>query len=122
MSKTKTEAQRLAALLDHGNDTSQIEREVIDELRRLDAAHTVAVELAAQYAAERDQLRAQLDQAVQQYKEDAERYRWLRDDTDSDWAICEWSHDPGDEGYYRDARAPHIVDAAIDAAMEKGVK
>lgn len=53
---------------------------------------------------------------------DAERYRWLRDDTDSDWAICEWSHDPGDEGYYRDARAPHIVDAAIDAAMAQGVK
>lgn len=53
---------------------------------------------------------------------DAERYRWLRDDTDSDWAICEWSHVPGDEGYYRDARAPHIVDAAIDAAMAQGVK
>jgi len=53
---------------------------------------------------------------------DAERYRWLRDDTDSDWAICEWSHAPGDEGYYRDARAPHIVDAAIDAAMAQGVK
>lgn len=60
--------------------------------------------------------------AVKQYKQDAERYRWLRDDTDSDWAICEWSHDPGDDGYYRDARAPHMVDAAIDAAMAKGVK
>lgn len=47
MSNTKTEAQRLAALLDHGNDTSQIEREVIDELRRLEA--------------ERDQLRAQVE-------------------------------------------------------------
>lgn len=59
---------------------------------------------------------------VQKLKQDAARYRWLRDDTDSDWAICEWSHAPGDEGYYRDARAPHIVDAAIDAAMAQGVK
>ena len=32
------------------------------ELRRLDTAHTVAVELAAKYAAERDQLRAQVEQ------------------------------------------------------------
>ena len=31
------------------------------ELRRLDTAHTVAVELAAKYAAERDQLRAQVE-------------------------------------------------------------
>lgn len=48
---------------------------------------------------------------------DARRYRWLRDDTDSDWAICEWSTREVDGiGYYRDSRRPDIVDAAIDAA------
>jgi len=51
-------------------------------------------------------------------KKDAERYRWLRDNIDSDWAICEWCNDDREgTGYYRDARAAHIVDAAIDAAM-----
>jgi hypothetical protein len=44
---------------------------------------------------------------------DAQRYRWLRDNLEGDWAICEWA--AGD--YHRDARASHIVDAAIDAAM-----
>ena len=49
---------------------------------------------------------------------DAARYRWLRDNTDSDWAICEWNTDESDGiGYYRDARAPNIVDAEIDAAI-----
>lgn len=53
-------------------------------------------------------------------RKDAERYRWLRDNTDSDWAICEWNTDESDGvGYYRDARAPNIVDAAIDAAKEQ---
>lgn len=48
---------------------------------------------------------------------DAGRYRWLRDDLNSDWAICEWSHDePDGIGYYRDARAADVVDAAIDQA------
>lgn len=48
---------------------------------------------------------------------DAERYRWLRDNVDGDWAICEWSRDDPDGcGFYRDARSPHIVDAAVDAA------
>lgn len=62
MSNTKTEAQRLAALLDHGNDTSQIEREVINELHRLDA-HNKAMHKII------DQLRAQLAKAVAEERE-----------------------------------------------------
>lgn len=62
--------------------------------------------------AERDQLRAE----VERLRADAERYRWLRDNLESEWAICEWQDDPDGLGYYRDARAPEVVDAAIDQA------
>ena len=62
--------------------------------------------------AERDQLRAE----VERLRADAERYRWLRDNLESEWAICEWQDDPDGLGYYRDARAPEFVDAAIDRA------
>lgn len=48
---------------------------------------------------------------------DAERYRWLRDSQESDWAICEWANDHDGTGFYRDARNAEIVEAAIDAAM-----
>ena len=61
---------------------------------------------------ERDQLRAE----VERLRPNAERYEWLRDNHESDWAICEWQDEPDGLGYYRDARASHIVDAAIDAA------
>lgn len=48
---------------------------------------------------------------------DAARYRALRDGLCGDWAICEYCHE---DGYYvSDARASHIVDAEIDAAMDK---
>ena len=63
-------------------------------------------------AAERDQLRAEVDRL----RPNAERYEWLRDNLESEWAICEWQDDPDGLGYYRDARASHIVDAAIDLA------
>ena len=62
--------------------------------------------------AERDQLRAE----VERLRPNAERYEWLRDNLESEWAICEWQDDPDGLGYYRDARASHIVDAAIDLA------
>lgn len=62
--------------------------------------------------AERDQLLAE----VERLRPNAERYEWLRDNLESEWAICEWQDDPDGLGYYRDARASHIVDAAIDAA------
>lgn len=61
---------------------------------------------------QRDQLRAE----VERLRADAERYRWLRDNLESEWAICEWQDDPDGLGYYRDARAPEFVDAAIDHA------
>lgn len=65
--------------------------------------------------AERDKLRAE----VERLRPNALRYEFLRDDINSDWAICEWSHDePDGIGYYRDARAPDVVDAAIDRAIE----
>lgn len=62
--------------------------------------------------AERDQLRAE----VERLRPNAERWEWLRDNHESEWAICEWQDDPDGLGYYRDARASHIVDADIDAA------
>ena len=65
-------------------------------------------------AAERDTLRAE----VERLKPNAERYEWLRDNHESDWAICEWQDDPDGLGYYRDARLPSIVDTAIDTARK----
>lgn len=53
---------------------------------------------------------------VERLRPNAERYEWLRDNLESEWAICEWQDDPDGLGYYRDARASHIVDAAIDLA------
>lgn len=68
--------------------------------------------LLRQQAEQIDQLRAE----VERLRADAERYEWLRDNHESEWAICEWQDDPDGLGYYRDARAPEFVDAAIDAA------
>lgn len=80
MSNTKTEASRLADAIREDMrewfDGSTrflmpIARgmSIITALCRLETAHTVAVELAAQYAAERDQLRAQLAEAVASKRE-----------------------------------------------------
>lgn len=69
-------------------------------------------ERIASLEAERDKLRAE----VERLRPNAQRYEFLRDDINSDWAICEWQDDPDGLGYYRDARASHIVDAAIDLA------
>ena len=70
------------------------------------------VEFIGAMKAQRDQLRAE----VERLRPNAERYEWLRDNLESEWAICEWQDDPDGLGYYRDARASHIVDADIDAA------
>lgn len=70
------------------------------------------VEFIGAMKAQREQLRAE----VERLRADAERYRWLRDNLESEWAICEWQDDPDGLGYYRDARAPEFVDAAIDHA------
>lgn len=51
---------------------------------------------------------------AERLKPNAERYEWLRDNPDGAWAICEDNSDG--LGYYRDARLPSIVDAAIDLA------
>lgn len=79
-------------------------------------------EEAARTARNRDMWKGQCERQaaeLEALRADAERYRWLRDDLDSNWAICEWSHDDADGiGFYRDARAAHIVDAAIDAARK----
>lgn len=60
---------------------------------------------------------AELEAEVERLRVDAERYEWLRDCLESDWAICEWSY--LDHRYYRDARESSIVDSAIDAARAK---
>lgn len=71
-----------------------------------------------------DALEAQARE-IEALRADAGRYRWLRDNTEGVWAICKWECNStlDMEGYYRDGRAPAIVDAAIDAAMsaEQGV-
>jgi len=90
------EALRLAEILEGGSP--QFNHEAAALLRQL--------------SAERDQLRAE----VERLKPNAERYEWLRDNHESEWAICEWQDDPDGLGYYRDARAPEFVDAALDAA------
>ncbi len=56
--------------------------------------------------------------AVLALLKDVERYLWLRDNHESDWAICEWAHDLDGVGFYRDSRSETVVDAAIDAAMK----
>lgn len=61
---------------------------------------------------ERDTLRAE----VERLQPNAERYEWLRDNHEGQWAICEDNSDG--LGYYRDARLPSIVDAAIDTARK----
>lgn len=58
---------------------------------------------------------SELEAAMAAAEMDARRYRWLRDDRDSDWAICEYDQIAG--SYFMDGRAPHIVDAAIDTAI-----
>lgn len=106
MSNTKTEAQRLADWLDADACDLLTPREAAAELRRLDA--------------ENQQLRAQLDQEVQQYKVDAERYRWLKGRSQ----VCMnqvWiggyttRHLDGDFLSKEDALS--AIEAAIDAAI-----
>jgi hypothetical protein len=73
-----------------------------------DQMHAYATAATAALRAEMDALRR-----------DAERYRWLRDNG-GDWAICQWLDDDREGiGYYREGRAAHVVDAAIDAAMKE---
>lgn len=55
---------------------------------------------------------------IERLRADAARYRWLRDNTEGAWAICEWADDSDGIGFYRDSRKPGtVVDSAIDAAM-----
>lgn len=70
-----------------------------------DAAITWATGGVQQIIAERDALKA-----------DAERYRDVRDGKAGNWALCEWGQEDDHGEYYRDGRAPAIVDAAVDAA------
>lgn len=111
----RNEALRLADFCD-GNvlyrPAAALLRQQAERIAELESAHAIAIEIGAQYAAEREQLRAE----VERLRADAERYRWLRDNLESEWAICEWQDDPDGLGYYRDARAPEFVDAAIDHA------
>ena len=92
--------------LEDGKREGQAER---DRLLKTVADDTT---LVFDLCAERDKLRAE----VERLRPNAERYEWLRDNLESEWAICEWQDDPDGLGYYRDARASHIVDAAIDLA------
>jgi len=80
---TQTNAQRLADELEQAESPyllSEDRKEFVSELRRLDAieqARDVAVEMAAQYAAERDQLRAELERLQKEseaVRRDAEKH------------------------------------------------
>ena len=67
------------------------------------------------YASSADYWKAQAEKNAKE----AARYRWLRDNEESDLAICEWCADHCEgTGYYRDARPAQVVDEAIDAAMK----
>lgn len=59
---------------------------------------------------------AQQSAQQEQDRIDAERYRWLRDNRESDWTICLWD---GFE-YIRGGLTPEIIDAGIDAARKGG--
>ena len=83
-------------------------QEAADELRLL---HSINEQLRNQNT-ELDAACAKLEAENEALKADALRYRWVRDSR-GDWAICEW-----EDRWYRDSRAPHVVDAAIDAAMK----
>lgn len=55
--------------------------------------------------------------ATQGEQLDAARYRYLRDNSTKDWAICEWLEDPIRGAFYKCEQEPHVVDAAIDAVL-----
>lgn len=103
-----------------------------DELtpEQIDALIT---ERYGEHAVGRDLIRAvvratlaqrQQHQAVQPLTDaermEAARYRAIRDGKAGEYAICEWIEGEDGDGFYEDARAPEIVDAAIDAAMGIG--
>jgi hypothetical protein len=85
-----------------------------DDYSQPEHAKTIAEYIVAANPAAIRALLAERDAAVR----DAERYRWLRDGQESDWAICVWADDRDGRGWYRDARNADIVEAAIDAAMK----
>lgn len=119
----RNEALRLADELDYkwqrglapnDGETRQAAALLRQQAEQLDAElcnREVLDKMLNQCIADRDHLRAE----VERLRANAERYEWLRDNLESEWAICEWQDDPDGLGYYRDARASHIVDAAIDA-------
>lgn len=127
MSTDHNEAMRLADEL-AGDQLYGLQRRCRDEaaallrqqaelIAELQSAHDVAVEIAAQYAAERDRLREE----AERLSADGERYRYLRDRSPREvlcnngpsagcWIDCEDEHSElilltGDD-----------ADAAIDAA------
>ncbi|WP_294636584.1 hypothetical protein [uncultured Aquabacterium sp.] len=91
----------------------------VQNIAVLDAAHQLANQPTE---GGEHEMRSKQPAVPEDVARDAERYRWLRDNLESGWAICEWQDDPDGLSYYRDARAPEVVDAAIDAARaaEKG--
>ena len=102
----------------YGYDAKTLQR-VEAERDQLKTDLHIATDDAAQMLASTQSLRSERDQLraeVERLRPNAERYEWLRDNLESEWAICEWQDDPDGIGYYRDARAPEFVDAAIDQA------
>jgi len=56
-------------------------------------------------------------EALDAAQRDAERYRWLRDNSVSRWAICEWHF--VESKYYKVSNTPRVVDTAVDAAKKE---
>ena len=85
-----------------------IMREAADEVDRLRHDIERHVEIACELATECERLRAELAE----YRQDAERYRWLRRDNDcAQFYVTEFN---GMEWLFLDE-----LDAAIDAALEE---
>ena len=64
-----------------------------------------------------DQMRAYALQAAEQYRKDAERYRFVRD-VPKDFAICKWNEN-GEWGGQWDVVLSEDSNATIDAAMHQ---
>lgn len=95
-------------------DAAALLRQQAERIAELQSAHDVAVEIAAQYAAERDQLRAE----VERLGADGERYRKLRqqhEEADSGLTLCVFRH-VNDSTLEPVGSMPGELDAEIDAA------
>lgn len=96
-------------------------RAAIEKITRLNrelAEEQAALDIMTGYRESADEMNAKLQRELAEARRDAERYRWLRQDTSDWWAsgICEQLGSMGD---IAGRLTNDHLDAAIDAAMAK---